>query len=157
MSKLTAWVIIMVLNRHAEEGVEVVRIVHSFKRIVKALEVENGNASAAGNSSDSSDSASGSIYERDVGRIVAAVETAVTTCLFMAARPLQCFTQDASGGREARACLQMLKLAFAFEPWQKSTMGAAVDSALPSMESATVMESEVVQVAREMITSTSGK
>ena len=87
----------------------------------------------------------------EADRLVAAMETAVTSCLFRGARPIQCFPPGESGKVEATACIRLLRLAFACEPWQQATMGTMVDNALPSIDTATVYESPLLMMAAGFI------
>ena len=83
--------------------------------------------------------------------LIAAIETAVTSCLFRGARPVQCFPPGVLGKVEASACVRLLRLAFACEPWQEATMGTMVDNALPSIDTATVYESPLLMMAATLI------
>eukprot|EP00039_Didymoeca_costata_P029843 m.26662 g.26662 ORF g.26662 m.26662 type:complete len:1540 (+) comp7821_c0_seq2:204-4823(+) len=122
------------MGHHAETGVKMTTMLQGLDRLTRIL-----------------DKRSNKLDDRDCGRLAAAVETAVTSCLFMASRPFQCFPMTDDGKQECAACIRILVLAFNCEPWQVSTMGAPVERAVPSITTATVYRAPLLIAAEEMI------
>jgi hypothetical protein len=83
------------MGAHAEEGVSCVQISNAFVPVAAALQ-EGGTNGTTDYTDD--------LNEDETAALIAALETAVTSCLFRGARPLQCFAP----GDEAEAVVRCL-------------------------------------------------